>query len=170
MTELESAYRAVLETSLRAIAWRPIRADTPGLLADLHNPSLEFSGSASLFFDATEVALTWFNGANGDYHLSLLKPSDWVPLSLDVVHASTEAPWIAVVGAQLDEVEFYTHWTIPDQCAAARHRLTRNGQEIELWIGVGGDGRIEGRDDLIARVGAKPDNVRELQLLKVLRR
>lgn len=170
MTELESAYRAVLGMSLHALSWRPIHSDTAGLLAELDHPSIEFSGAVSLLFEANELSLTWFNGANGDYHVSLHRASDWEPFSLGLVHASAADSWGALVGAQLDAVELFTHWTIPDQCAAVRHHFTRNGKEIELWIGVGGNGRIEGKDDLIARVGEKPNNAQELQLLKVLRR
>jgi hypothetical protein len=97
------------------------------------------------------------------------KPSDWLPFSLDLVHASTEEPWGEIIGAQLTKVEFFTHPTIPEQCAAVRHVFARASQHIELWIGVGAHGRMEGRDDLLALIGMKPDNRDELELMEVLK-
>lgn len=168
MLDLANAYRPLVGKTLDALVWRPMRSDTPGVIAELDSPTLEFTGAVSLFFGAEEVALSWFNGSGGDYHLYACKPSDWLPLSLDLVHASSEQPWGETVGAQLAEVEFFTHPTIPDQCAAVRHVFVRASQHIEVWIGVGADGRMEGRDDLVARIGAKPDNLDELELMEAL--
>ncbi|MEZ6024023.1 MAG: hypothetical protein R3C16_11560 [Hyphomonadaceae bacterium] len=69
----------------------------------------------------------------------------------------------------MTELEFFTHPTIPDQCVAARHVFARAGQEIEMWIGVGANGRMEGSDDLVVRIGAKPNNFDELELMETLR-
>jgi len=168
MLDLAKAYQPLIGKTLDALVWRPMRSDTPGVVADLGSPTLEFTGAISLFFATEEIALSWFNGSRGDYHLYACKPSDWSPFSLDLVHASTEQPWAGVVGAQLTEVEFFTHPTIPGQCAATRHVFARAGQRIEVWIGVGANGRMEGRDELLARIGAKPDNFDELELMEAL--
>lgn len=169
MFDLANAYRPLVGKTLDAIAWRPMRSDTQGVVADLDGPTLEFTGAVSLFFGADEIALSWFNGSDGDYHLYAYKPSDWLPFSLDLVHASTELPWGELVGARMVEVEFFTHPTIPEQCVAARHVFARASQDIEVWIGVGANGRMEGSDDLVARIAAKPDNLDELKLMEALR-
>lgn len=148
MVDLAKVYQPFVGMTLDALVWRPLRSDTPGVVTDLDGPTLEFTGAVSLFFGAEEIALTWFNGSDGDYHLYACKPSDWAPFSLDLVHASAERPWGEIVGAQLAEVEFFTHPTIPEQCAAVRHVFARTGQHIEVWIGVGAKGRMDGRDDL----------------------
>lgn len=168
MLDLANAYRPSVGKTLDALAWRPMRSDTPGVVTDLDGPTLEFTGAVSLFFGADEIALSWFNGSDGDYHLYACKLSDWLPFSLDLVHASTEQPWGDIVGARLVGVEFFTHPTIPDQCVAARHVFARAAQDIEVWIGVGANGRMEGSDDLVARIGAKPDNFDELELMEAL--
>ena len=168
MLYLANVYGPLVGKTLDALAWRPMRSDTPDLVTELGAPTLRFTGAISLFFGADEIALSWFNGSEGDYHLYACKPSDWLPFSLDLIHASTEQPWGEIVGAQLAEVEFFTHPTIPGQCAAARHVFARASQHIDMWIGVGADGRMEGRDELVARIGAGPDNLDELELMEAL--
>ena len=61
------------------------------------------------------------------------------------------------------------HSTIPDQCVAEPHLFVRESEEIEVWIGVGANGRLEGSDDLVALVDVKPDNLDELELMETLR-
>lgn len=169
MLDLANAYRPMIGKTLDALAWRPMRSDTPGLVAELDGSTLEFTGAVALFFGAEEITLSWFNGPGGDYHLYACQPSDWLPFSLDLVHASTERPWGEVVGAQLAEVEFFTHPIISDQCVAARHLFVRANQEIEVWIGVGTNGRMGAGDDLLALVGGRPVNLDELESIEALR-
>jgi hypothetical protein len=170
MLALANAYQPLIGRRLDALAWRPLTFDTAGLVAGLHSPTIEFTGAVSMFFGAEEIALSWFNASDGDYYLYPCDPSDWSTFSLDLVHASTEQPWGSIVGAQLAEVSFFMHRTIPERCAAVRHVLVVDSRQIEVWIGVGENGRIEGRDELLARIGAKPDNFDELELREALPR
>jgi hypothetical protein len=71
MLDLANAYQPLVGKTLDALVWRPIRSDTPGVVAELCRPKLEFTGAVSLFFGAEEIGLSWFNGSSGDYHLCL---------------------------------------------------------------------------------------------------
>lgn len=168
MLELENAYRRLIGRKLDALAWRPMRADTPCVAAELCSSTLEFTGAISLFAEGDEVELSWFNDSEGDYHLYAFNPSDWGKFALDLIHATLEEPWGKIVGAQLVEVELFTHPRVPERCVAVRHVFVRADQKIEVWIGVGARGRMEANDELLALIDRKPDNLDELTLMKTI--
>lgn len=139
--------------------------DTPGTVADLGKPILEFSGAASLFFDdGGEILLTWMNGADGDCHLAAADLGAWRPFSLDLVHASPEQPWAQFVGARLRQVSLYRGAIAPREIVAVRHEFDSSA---DLWLGVGHLHAMHEGDDLVACIGP-PANADELELVEVV--
>ncbi|MBL8544284.1 MAG: hypothetical protein JNJ63_10810 [Hyphomonadaceae bacterium] len=168
MTSLAETYRPFLGQRIASLAWRPITCDTPGTVADLNKPILEFSGAASLFFDeGGEVLLTWMSGADGDYHLAAADLSAWRPFSLDLIHASPEQPWAQFIGARLRQVSLYRDAINPGEIVAVRHEFDSTAAKSDLWLGVGQRHAMHEGDDLVACIGP-PLNADELALVETI--
>jgi hypothetical protein len=98
-----TTYAGLIGERVAAVAWLPITADTPSVIADLRKPSFSFSGGALIrFASSKEIFLTWTQ--HYPYTLQIGSEADGTHLSLDRVRASGENPWGAIEDAQLGPV------------------------------------------------------------------
>ncbi|ESQ75639.1 hypothetical protein [Asticcacaulis sp. AC402] len=163
-SEWHDAYAALLEGEIEALAWLPIPADTPDVVANLGSPSFVFSGAVLLApACGTELYLTW-KQQDHQYRLMANNRLDWLPNSLDRIRCTFDGPWKAIQGGRLAEVRLFQAPGLDDilQIVGVRHTIVHEHGEAWFWVGCGDADDLGDRDDLWVGVNVEPGNLADL--------
>ncbi|EGF93490.1 hypothetical protein ABI_19300 [Asticcacaulis biprosthecium C19] len=169
-SEWHDAYAPLLGAELGALAWLPITADTPDVVANLGASAFVFSGAVLIVpINGSQLHLTW-SWKSQHYELTAARQLDWQADCLDRIRCAFDGPWEGIQGGRLTEVRLYAAPTCDGNLhvAGVRHTVFDGSDEIFFWIGCGDADGIGDHDDLWVGVNVEPANHADLVEVLVL--